>query len=511
MPLILETNPLREGLAREQVADPCAFVIFGATGDLSQRKLMPALFSLYCEGLLPQGFAIIGVARTPNTDDEFREAMRIAVEKSGRLEEGSCAWEGFAAAMTFCNVNFGDMEAYGRLADKLRWADETRGTSGNKIIYLAVPPSGFDVIVNDFEKSKLEKIGDGWTRLIIEKPFGTDLKSARKLNNDLLKVFNEDQIYRIDHYLGKETVQNILVFRFANSILEPLWNQKYIDHVQITIAETLGVEERGAFYDKTGALRDIIQNHGLQLLSLVAMEPPASLTSNDIRDEKMKLFRNVRRMSKDEVSLCSARGQYGAGLMMGEPVSGYREEPKVDSTSSTETFAALQLYIDNWRWSGVPFYLRTGKRLPRRTTEIAIQFKDVPNVLFKKALPEQVQPNMLAIEVQPNEGIMLRMVSKTPGLDLRLRPVYMDFRYGSSFGSPAPEAYERLLLDAVLGDASLFARNDAVEECWDIIGPVLKAWESEPPQKSFDYLPGTWGPKSAFDLIERTGRRWRRL
>lgn len=323
-------------------------------------------------------------------------------------------------------------------------------------------------------------------------------------------MFSEDQVYRIDHYLGKETVQNIQVFRFANSILEPLWNQRYIDHVQITIAEQVGMGRRGAYYDKAGAMRDIIQNHGLQLLSLVAMEPPASLAPDDIRDEKLKVLRNVRRVTPDQVETCTVRGQYGAGMLRGEWVKAYREEPNVDPNSNAETYVAMEMYVDNLRWSGVPFYVRTGKRLSHTITEIAIQFKDVPDVLFKRAIPD-IDPNVLAVRVQPDEGITFRIESKMPGLSFRVRPVLMDFRYGSAFGVPVPEAYERLLLDVAMGDASLFARVDSVEEAWEIVTPILDYWASHRATDFPNYLPGTWGPQAAFDLIERSGRRWRKL
>lgn len=511
MALVLDTNPLREGLALEQVADPCAFVIFGATGDLAHRKLVPALFSLYCQGYLSNGYAIIGLARRDRSHEDFRESLKEAVKKYGSIPEETCTWDDFASGLFYMPADYTDPESYKQLAKKLEVADEQRGTEGNRLIYLAVPPSGFEDIIKNLHDAGLAKNGKGWTRVVIEKPFGTDLESARHLNDVLLKVFDEDQIYRIDHYLGKETVQNILVFRFANTILEPIWNQKYVDHVQITIAESLGVEERGDFYDHTGALRDIVQNHALQLMSLVAMEPPASLEPNDIRDEKTKVFKDVRRMSEDDVDKYAVRGQYDAGYLLGQQVPAYRQEEKVDPNSSTETFVALELYIDNWRWAGVPFYIRTGKRLARRITEIAVQFKQVPDVLFRKAKPEQIEPNILAIKVQPDEGITLISESKVPGPGLNLRPVQMEFRYGSSFSAEAPEAYERLLLDAVLGDASLFSRRESVEECWDIVMPILRNWQANSPEDFPNYYPGTWGLEASSILLERSGRRWRRL
>lgn len=511
MLLTLEANPLRVGLKREHVADPCAFIIFGATGDLSQRKLFPALYSLYCHGLLPSEFSIIGAARSEHSDEDFREMMRKAVEKSGELRPGSCAWDDFAEHIRYVSGNFDQPGNYDNLMQLVTWSDDENGTRGNRLIYLAVPPSNFADIARNLKEAGLSLSQKGWTRIMIEKPFGTDLASAKSLNDTLQSVFREEQIFRIDHYLGKETVQNILALRFANSILEPVWNYKYIDHVQITIAETLGVEERGEFYDKTGALRDVIQNHGLQLLSLVAMEPPASLSPNDVRDEKAKVFRNVKRMDESEVSKHAVRGQYGAGYFVGEQIPAYRDEKNVNPESNTETFAALELYIDNWRWAGVPFYIRTGKRLPHRTTEIAIQFRDVPEVLFKRVLEEQVVPDVLAIKVQPDEGVTLRIMAKVPGQELQLQPVQMEFRYGSSFALSLPEAYERLFLDAVLGDASLFARKDGIEEEWEIITPILNFWQSHKAMDFPNYLPGTWGPQQASDLIGQSGRRWRRL
>ncbi len=419
--------------------------------------------------------------------------------------------ESFASDLRYLQADFTDPKAFKKLAELLDWADENHGASGNRLFYLAVPPSGFGQIVRNLESAGLSGDENGWTRIIVEKPFGSDLDSARALNRELLQVFSEDQIFRIDHYVGKETVQNILTFRFTNSILEPIWNEKYIDNVQITIAETMGVEQRGAYYDKAGALRDVMQNHGLQLLSLIAMEPPSSLSADDIRDEKLKVFRSVRRYSPEDVDRFVVRGQYGSGYVLGGHAPGYREEPNVDPQSNTETFVAMRIDVDNWRWAGVPFYVRTGKRLARGVTEIAIQFKEAPNVLFRRTLGDEVEPNLLVIRVQPDEGIVLRVESKAPGLDFRVRPVRMDFRYGSTFGSPAPEAYERLLLDAVLGDPSLFARDDNVEECWDIVMPVIDRWAEKPPEGFPNYVPGTFGPDASLELLERSGRRWRRL
>ncbi len=510
MPLSLESNPLRLGLAGAQVAEPCAFVIMGASGDLAQRKLIPALYSLYCEGLLPQGLAIIGIATAEFNDEQYRNFMREAVERAGEMVGPQCSWDNFAKTMRYVRADYTTPECYEKLVELNDWARKECGTAGNIIVYLAIPPSGFNTVVGHMEQTGLAKRTDAWTRVVIEKPMGYNLEEAKQLNNELLRVFREDQIYRIDHYLGKETVQNIQVLRFANSIFEPLWNQRYIDHVQITIAEQGGIGRRGAYYDKAGALRDIIQNHGLALLSLVAMEPPALLSSDDIRNEKLKVLRSIRRITENDVERYTVRGQYGPGMMQGERALGYREEAKVDPNSSTETYVAMEMYIDNLRWSGVPFYIRTGKRLSHMVTEIAIVFKAVPDVLFRHLIPE-MHSNVLALRVQPDEGITFKMESKAPGLNFRLRPVLMDFRYGSTFGTPVPEAYERLLLDVAMGDQSLFARIDGVEEAWEILTPILDYWASQKPDDFPNYSPGTWGPQSAFDLIERSGRRWRKL
>lgn len=510
MPISLDTNPLRLGLTREQVAEPCVFAIIGGTGDLAQRKLMPALFSLYCQGLLPQGFAIIGMALSNYSDDEYRELMRQAVERAGGMAGPACAWENFASGIRYITADFTNPNAYKQLVEMNDWATRERGTSGNIIVYMAIPPSGFYDVVGHLEQTGLPKREGAWTRVVVEKPMGYSLEEAKDLNSELLRVFDEDQVYRIDHYLGKETVQNIQVFRFANSIFEPLWNQRYIDHVQITIAESIGVGRRGGYYEKAGALRDMIQNHGLQLLSLVAMEPSVSLASDDIRDEKLKVLRSVRHFNEDDVEKHVVRGQYGAGLMQGESVPGYREEERVDPESNTETYVALKMQIDNMRWSGVPFYIRTGKRLSHGITEIAIQFKSLPDVLFGK-LVHGIEPNILAMRVQPDEGITFRVESKVPGLNFRVQPVLMDFRYGSAFGAAVPEAYERLLLDVAMGDQSLYARIDSVEEAWELVTPILKYWGSHKAQDFPNYQPGTWGPQAAFDLIERDGRRWRKL
>ena len=508
----------------EQTAPPSVIVIFGASGDLTRRKLLPALYRLAQQRLVPSEFAILGTARQPHSDDEFRAAMKAAVAEFGPEEAlDESAWESFAKRIFYLSGDFKDAELYGKLKAKLEEIDKEYDTEGNRIFYLATAPDYFGLIAKQLgeagigkprstkatTKAKASTTKKPWTRIIVEKPFGHDLESARSLNKTLASVFDESQIYRIDHYLGKETVQNLLVFRFANSIFEPLWNRQYIDHIQITNAETLGVEGRGGYYETAGALRDMIQNHVFQVTSLIAMEPPASLSANGVRDEKTKAMQSVRPFVAAEIDDLAVRGQYGAGTVLGDTVPGYREEPGVAPNSSTETFAALKLYFDNWRWSGVPFYIRSGKRLQKHVTEIAIQFKEVPHRLFNDS-DAPLQPNVLVIRIQPNEGISLRFGAKLPGQALRIRSVNMDFRYGSSFGVKPPEAYERLLIDCMLGDSTLYARRDMVERGWEIVTPILEAWQK--PSTDFpNYEAGTWGPKAAFALIERDGKDWRKL
>jgi glucose-6-phosphate 1-dehydrogenase len=511
MAATLTENPLRAGMRMERTAEPCVVVIFGASGDLTKRKLVPALYSLAQQKLLPAEFAIVGISRPMMSDEEFRARMREAVTEHGE-ERGvdDAVWESFACGLFYMPGEFGDAEVYKRLSEKLEALDAERGTAGNHLFYLSTAPSFFGLIAKQLGDAGLaQSQGKGWTRIIVEKPFGHDLESARQLNEELARVFKEDQVYRIDHYLGKETVQNLLVFRFANSIFEPLWNRQYIDHVQITNAEAIGVEGRGAYYEEAGVVRDMIQNHVFQVVSLVAMEPPASLSANAVRDEKFKAMQAVRPIPPDRVDEFAARGQYGPGFVLGDTVPGYRQEPGVSAESSTETFAALKLYLDNWRWADVPFYIRSGKRLQKRVTEIAIQFKEVPHRLFTAA-DAPLEPNVLVIRIQPNEGITLRFGAKLPGQRMRIRWVNMDFRYGSSFGVHTPEAYERLLLDCILGDSTLYARRDMTERGWEIVTPILEAWKK--PATDFpNYEAGTWGPQPAFDLIERDGRKWRRL
>ncbi|MDQ6653472.1 MAG: glucose-6-phosphate dehydrogenase [Acidobacteriota bacterium] len=511
----IEENPLRAGMRLEHTAPPCAVLIFGATGDLTSRKLIPALYRLAQQGLVSGAFAILGAARKDMGDDEFRLLMQKAIGEFGPDESlDESTWQSFAKRIFYVAGDFNDAALYQKLRNKLEEIDNEYDTQGNRIFYLATAPDYFGVIAKQLGDAKMahpknQAQAKSWARIIIEKPFGHDLESARALNKELATVFDEKQVYRIDHYLGKETVQNLLVFRFANSIFEPLWNRQYIDHIQITNAEALGVEGRGGYYEKAGSLRDMIQSHVFQITSLIAMEPPASLSANGVRDEKFKAMQSVRPLPSDRIDEFAVRGQYGPGTVLGDSVPGYRQEPGVDPNSSTETFAALKLYLDNWRWAGVPFYLRSAKRLQKHVTEIAIQFKDVPHRLFTEA-DSPLQPNVLVMRIQPNEGITLRFGAKLPGQAMRVRWVNMDFRYGSSFGVKPPEAYERLLLDCMLGDSTLYARRDMVERGWEIAAPILEAWKK--PATDFpNYEAGSWGPQAAFGLIERDGREWRKL
>jgi glucose-6-phosphate 1-dehydrogenase len=508
-------NPLREGIRWRRMPDPCAMVIFGASGDLTERKLIPALFYLSRERLLPRGFSVIGCARTPRTDEEFRQATSEAVKKFLHLTAESDAFVGeFAHGLYYLADNFGDSQAYQRLKAVLDRLDQERGTAGNRLFYLATPPSFFPVIVKHLGAAGLarpKEPGKTWTRLIVEKPFGRSLESARELNQAVSTVFDEEQVYRIDHYLGKETVQNLMVFRFANGIFEPLWNRRYIDHVQIAVAEELGVENRGAYYEEAGLLRDMIQNHVLQLLSLVAMEPPATFQATAVRDEKAKVLRALRPIRFERVPEFVVRGQYAEGSVGGRKVPAYRTEPKVSPASNTETYAAFKFLIDNWRWADVPFYLRSGKRLAKRISEISIQFRHVPHLLFRGAGAEGIESNILSIRIQPNEGIALKFCAKLPGPTMQIRPVEMDFLYGESFGAPPPTAYETLLLDCMHGDATLFNRADAVDLSWQFVDPILDRWKQDGPEGLTFYAAGSWGPKEADDLLERDGRQWRRL
>jgi glucose-6-phosphate 1-dehydrogenase len=505
-------NPLREGLSSKAVPQPCAIVIFGATGDLTHRKLIPALYNIAADGELPPAVAVIGFARRPKTDDEFRAEMEEATRNFSRQTVRDEIWKGFAKSLFYHQSEFGNEEGYKTLAERLDRLDQESGTRGNRLFYFAASPEQFETIVENLNKAGLNKAKEGsWARVILEKPFGTDLASARHLNQIVQRSFKEDQTYRIDHFLGKETAQNILVLRFANAIFEPLWNTRYIDHVQITAAETLGVENRAGYYEGAGALRDMVQNHLLQLLCLVGMEPPTDLGADSIRDEKVKVVRSLRPFRQEEVATFVVRGQYTAGAINGKPVAAYREENGVDPKSQTETFVALRMLVDNWRWSEVPIYVRVGKRLPKSGTEISIHFKKAPSVLFNRE-SQAIEQNVLVIRIQPDEGISLRMQAKVPGTSFRIESVKMDFHYGTSFGKASPEAYERLLLDAMAGDATLFARRDEVEQAWAFVDTIEEAWaEKENAPKLCTYPAGSWGPEEADELMARDKRSWRRL
>jgi len=508
-------NPLWEGIRIQRTPQPCVMVIFGASGDLTGRKLIPALFYLSRERMLPAGFSVIGCARTPATDESFREKMGEAITKYLNLSaESEALVESFVKSIYYIADDFSDPAGYVQLSTLLDRLDRERGTGGNRLFYLATPPSFFPVIVKHLGAAGLAQPKapqQSWTRIIIEKPFGRDLSSARELNRVVMEVFKEEQVYRIDHYLGKETVQNLLVLRYANGIFEPLWNRRYIDHVQLAVAEELGVETRGSYYEEAGLVRDMIQNHVMQLLSLVTMEPPAIFDATSVRDEKAKLLRAVRPVPIDQIDEFAVRGQYVEGWVGGTKVPAYRSEPKVSPTSTTETYAALKLFIDNWRWADVPFYLRSGKRLAKRVSEISIQFRRVPHLLFTGAGADGIEPDVLWLRIQPNEGISLRFCAKLPGTTMQIRPVQMEFRYGESFGAPPPTAYETLLLDCMLGDATLFNRSDAVELSWALVDPILNHWREQGP-KGLDFYPaGSWGPAEADALIERDGRSWHRL
>jgi glucose-6-phosphate 1-dehydrogenase len=509
----VEENPLREGLRLERVPDPNILVLFGATGDLAHRKVVPALYQLWRTNLLPHEFVILAIGRREYDDDKLRDEYRTTLEKYSRvLPLDEAAWRSFASRIRYQRLDFDTAEDFDALATRLDELDKEQSARGNFLFYLATQPSAFADIVTQLGRVGLdhERHEGGWRRIVIEKPFGHDLTSAIRLNREVGKVFRESQVYRIDHYLGKETVRNLLVFRFGNGIFEPIWNRRHIDHVQITVAESIGVEGRGAFYEETGASRDFLQNHLLQLLSLVAMEPPATFEADALRDEKVKVIRAVGAPTAERVRDDIVRGQYGPGWVGAKPVPRYRDEPEVAKESETETFIAARLEIDDWRWSGVPFYLRTGKRLPKRATEIAIQFKEVPHRLFRDSSSEP-DPNLLAIRIQPDEGIMLRFGAKVPGLGLDVRSVTMDFTYGSAFSVDSPDAYETLILDALLGDASLFTRADEVETAWSIVTPIIEAWSQEPPPDFPNYEAGSWGPEAADQLLARDDRKWRRI
>lgn len=513
-------NPLREGLRLEQTPPPCTMVIFGVTGDLTRRKLMPSLFELAIDTPLPAGFSIVGVSHRNWNDDAFREEMQGALRAS--LGDGfdPTAWESFAHGLSYIQGDFDNPGTYEHLGHILDRLDRDRGAGGNRIYYLATAPSFYPLIIRRLGAANLanrptpgvEQVPNGpWTRIIVEKPFGHDLASATDLNNEVASVFSESQVFRIDHYLGKETVQNLLVFRFANGIFEPVWNRQYIDHVQVTVAESIGIEGRGTFYEEAGALRDMVQSHMFQLLSLIAMEAPSTISAKTVRDEKVQLLQAISPFRGAAAEQDVVRGQYGPGYVNGRVALGYQQEAGVSPHSSVETYMALRLRIDNWRWAGVPFYLRTGKRLPQRTTEIAVQFRKVPHLLFARAGTMPPEPNVLTLRIQPDEGISLRFAAKVPGAMMQIRSVHMDFYYGASFTGHGPDDYSRLLLDCMRGDSTLFARRDEVETAWGLVDGILEHWRATAEPEFPNYDAGTWGPPEADALIQKDGRRWRRL
>ncbi len=506
------TNPFQEAGLLTRFAEPCTLVIFGATGDLTARKLVPALYNLAREGQLPPQFSCVGFARREKSHEQFRAEMKDAVSKFSRVKPiDEALWAIFENQLFYHQSEFHDEEGYKRLSIFLEGLDSKMGTQGNRVFYLSTQPSFFPLVCEKLHKSKLiydaDIIKDKWSRVIIEKPFGHDLSSALALQKELTNFLQESQLYRIDHYLGKETVQNLLVLRFANSLFESLWNSRYIDHVQVTVAEEIGIGSRGALWEESGFLRDILQNHIMQILSLIVMEPPVNLSASAIHEEKVKAIKSIRPL---DLSNSVVRGQYNAGYVNGEAVCGYREEKNVNPSSCVESFLALRLFVDNWRWASVPFYIRGGKRLPKKGTEISVFFKDPPSVLFQHP-GKKNEPNILTIRIQPDEGTSFKINSKVPGSSNYIQPVKMNFRYGSYFGMTPPEAYERLILDCILGDNTLFAREDEVFASWQILSPVLEHWATLGDKDLSFYPCGSWGPKEADELLKNDGRKWRLL
>ena len=488
--------------------DPCVMVIFGASGDLTKRKLIPALYNLAKDNLLSKEFALVGFARNELTSEQFRDEIGKEIGEFATTAIDPDLWHWFSRRIYYLSGDFVDPKGYQALAALLEQIDKEHGTRGNYFYYLATAPTFFGPIITQLGEAKLVEEENWWRRVIIEKPFGRDYESAVSLNKEIRKVLNEKQIYRIDHYLGKETVQNILVFRFANGIFEPIWNRRYIDHIQITVAETVGVEQRGMYYDKAGTLRDMVPNHIFQLISLTAMEPPVSFDAEVVRDEQAKILKALSPMTDEEVLTRTVRGQYGEGVEGTSKVSGYRSEPYVSADSRTETFVAMKLFIDNWRWADVPFYLRTGKRLPSRSTKIVIQFKRAPFVLFRKTAVDKLEPNRLVLHLQPDEGIKLSFGAKIPGPVVQIGDVDMNFNYTDYFKATPQTGYERLLYDCMLGDATLFQRSDMVETAWHVVAPILDVWEALPPRRFPNYAAGSWGPHEADDMLTKDHRRW---
>ncbi|WP_028047921.1 glucose-6-phosphate dehydrogenase [Cellulomonas sp. URHE0023] len=504
-----DNNPLRDARDRRlpRIAGPCGLVIFGVTGDLARKKLMPAVYDLTNRGLLPPGFALTGFARRDWATQDFAKIVHDSVREHARTPFREATWRQMSEGIRFVQGTFDDDDAFDRLRETVEELDVNRGTGGNHAFYLSVPPSSFPVVCKQLARSGLSQPEEGtWRRVVIEKPFGHDLKSARELNEIVSDVFNPDDIFRIDHYLGKETVQNLLALRFANQLFEPIWNNNYVDHVQITMAEDIGIGGRASYYDGIGAARDVIQNHLMQLLALTAMEEPASFEADGLRAEKIKVLSSVR-VPRD-IGKHTSRGQYSAGWQGGEKVVGYLEEEGFNKESTTETFAAIRVDIDNRRWAGVPFYLRTGKRLGRRVTEIAVVFKRAPHLPFESTATAELGKNALVIRVQPDEGVTLRFGAKVPGTAMEVRDVTMDFGYGHAFTESSPEAYERLILDVLLGDPPLFPRHEEVELSWKVLDPITAYWAAH--GKPDQYRSGTWGPESADEMMARDGRTWRR-
>ncbi|HTT75617.1 MAG TPA: glucose-6-phosphate dehydrogenase [Candidatus Binataceae bacterium] len=503
-------NEKERSLEQARRGDPCIMVIFGGAGDLTKRKLIPALYNLEQNHLLPDEFGIVGVSSAQLSSDDYREKLGQEIREFATTRVEPESWDWFSKRLYYMSGEFSDSAAYNRLRDVLKQAEAERGTKGNYLFYLATAPRFFGEIVKQLGAAGLAQEENGqWRRVIIEKPFGHDLDSARSLNREIKAVLDERQIYRIDHYLGKETVQNIMALRFSNGIFEPIWNRRYIDHVQVTVAETVGVEQRGGYYDEAGALRDMVPNHIMQLIALVTMEPPISFEAEAVRDEKSKIIHAIQPLSPEDVLTHAVRGQYGPGMVDGERAAGYREEPNVAPSSSTDTFAALKLQIDNWRWAEVPIYLRTGKRMAKRVTEIAIQFRRAPFLLFRKTSVEELAPNLLVLHIQPNEGISLRFGAKIPGPVMQLGSVNMNFEYSDYFGAAPSTGYETLLHDCMIGDATLFQRGDMIEAGWSVVTPLLDVWKALPPRNFPNYAAGAWGPREAEELLRRDGRQWR--
>ncbi len=508
MQLAEEPSTTQNHTGAGRPADPCGIVIFGASGDLTKRKLIPALYNLAKENLLSKEFALIGMARNDMSSEQFRDMISKEIGEYATTKIDPDLWHWFARRIYYVSGDIEKPESYQALSKVLGEVDKEHGTRGNYFYYLATAPAFFATVVKQLGAAGLVSEEHGWRRVIIEKPFGRDYESARKLNQDIRQVLDERQIYRIDHYLGKETVQNIMVFRFANGIFEPIWNRRYIDHIQITVAETVGVEQRGGYYDKAGTLRDMVPNHIFQLISLTAMEPPVSFDADVVRDEQAKILRAIQPMNDEEVLTRTVRGQYGEGVVKGVKMPAYRTEPMVAPDSRTETFVAMKLFIDNWRWADVPFYLRTGKALPKRTTEIVIQFKRAPFVLFRTTAVNRLEPNRLILHLQPDEGISLSFGAKIPGPVVQIGDVDMNFNYTDYFNATPQTGYERLLYDCMLGDATLFQRSDMVETAWHVVAPVLDVWEALPPRRFPNYAAGSWGPPEADDLLAKDNRHW---